>query len=274
MKLLTVPSSGSQAGITNSRNRFGQYVRSRAIPVNPNTVAQGNARARMSASSQAWKALTNSQRAAWSDLGASMSRKDSLGQTYTLQGNQAYASINNMRNLCGLAPIADPPAVSAPVGLATVTPTISTSAFSIAYTATPLGAATYLALFASPQRSAGRSYESDYRFIKLSTAAQASPLVATSEYTAKFGIPVIGNKIFVSLVPITLGFAVILLVALLKRLVVPRTELSQSVPTTELVVNRLFFDRDIRDRKAWMSQSHPTASSKEQPHGQDEPEKR
>ncbi len=74
--------------------------------------------------------------------------------------------------------------------------------------------------------------------------------------------------------PITLGFAVILLVALLKRLVVPRTELSQSLSTTELVVNRLLFDRDIRDRKAWMSQSHPTASSKEQPHGQDEPEKR
>jgi hypothetical protein len=37
---------------------------------------------------------------------------------------------------------------------------------------------TYLFLFASPQRSAGRNYESDYRLIKVSTAAQASPLVA------------------------------------------------------------------------------------------------
>ena len=206
MKVLTVPSSGSQAGTTASRNRFGQYLRTRATPVNPASAAQGAVRGRMSVNSAAWRGLTAAQRAGWSDLGLSMVRSDSLGQSYTLQGNQAYASVNNVRVQAGLAPVGDAPAISTPVSLLTVTPTITALSFSIAYTATPLPAATYLFLFASPQRSAGRSYESDYRLIKVSTAAQASPLVSLVEYTAKFGVPVTGNKIFLSLVTVALGF--------------------------------------------------------------------
>jgi glycerol-3-phosphate acyltransferase PlsY len=52
--------------------------------------------------------------------------------------------------------------------------------------------------------------------------------------------------------PITLGFVALALIALLKRLVEPRTPLSKSVPTGQLVINRLLFDRDIRDRQAWI----------------------
>ena len=51
--------------------------------------------------------------------------------------------------------------------------------------------------------------------------------------------------------PITLGFVAISLMGLLTRLVTPRTQLSESVPAVELFINRLLFDRDIRDRKAW-----------------------
>jgi hypothetical protein len=135
-----------------------------------------------------------------------MVRSDSLGQSYTLQGNQAYASVNNNRVLSGLAVVADAPALVTPPALLTATITLTSASLSIAYTATPLAAATYLAVFASPQRSAGRNYESDFRFIKLSAAAAASPLVALAEYTAKFGVPVSGNRIFFSLVTINLGF--------------------------------------------------------------------
>ena len=57
--------------------------------------------------------------------------------------------------------------------------------------------------------------------------------------------------------PITLGFLVLFLVALLKRLAVPRTPLSKSVPRGQLFINRLLFDRDIRDRKAWIGSKKP-----------------
>lgn len=206
MKILKPPQSGSLAGLTASRNRFGQYERTRAIPVNPNSNAQGIVRARLAANSAAWRGLTSAQRAGWSGLGLSMVRTDSLGQTYSLQGNQAHSSVNNNRLLTGLAVVADAPAIATPVALVTVTVTLTAIAFSIAYTATPLAAATYLAVFASPQRSAGRLYESDYRFMKVSAAAAASPLAILAEYTARFGVPVVGNKIFITCITTTLGF--------------------------------------------------------------------
>jgi len=181
-------------------------MRTRAIPVNPASAAQGAVRARLAANSAAWRLLTPAQRAGWGDLGLSMVRSDSLGQSYSLQGNQAYASVNNNRLLCGLAVTADAPGIVTPVSLVTVTITLTAASMSIAYTATPLAAATYLAVFASPQRSAGRNFEGDFRFVKLSAAAAVSPLVALTEYTAKFGVPVVGNRIFFSLVTITVGF--------------------------------------------------------------------
>lgn len=206
MLVLKAPQSGSLAGTTAGRNRFGQYERSRAIPVNPNSAAQGLVRARLSANSAAWRALTSAQRAGWSDLGTSMVRNNSLGQSYTLQGNQAYASVNNNRLLSTLAVVPDAPALVTPPTITGVVITLTAAALSIAYTPTPMPAGTYLAIFASPQRSAGRNYEGDFRFIKVSAVAGASPLVALAEYTAKFGVPVVGNRIFFSLVSISIGF--------------------------------------------------------------------
>jgi glycerol-3-phosphate acyltransferase PlsY len=55
--------------------------------------------------------------------------------------------------------------------------------------------------------------------------------------------------------PITMGFIALSLIAVFRRLIAPRTALSESVPTYQLVINRLLFDRDIRDRKTWISQS-------------------
>jgi len=55
--------------------------------------------------------------------------------------------------------------------------------------------------------------------------------------------------------PITLGLTAITLMGLLRRVIVPRTELSKSVPSGALILNRTLFDRDIRDRKAWINRT-------------------
>jgi hypothetical protein len=206
MKVLRDPSSGSRAGLTASRNRYGQYDRTRATPVNPASSAQGTVRARLAANSAAWRALTDAQRAGWSSLGLQMVRTDSLGQSYSLQGNQAYASVNNNLDLCGASTVSDAPSLVTPSSILTVTITLTAAAFSIAYTPTPMPASTYLAVFAGPQRSAGRAFEGDVRFMSVTAAAAASPVVILTEYTAKFGVPVAGNRIFLSLIAICGGF--------------------------------------------------------------------
>ena len=54
--------------------------------------------------------------------------------------------------------------------------------------------------------------------------------------------------------PITLGFLAIFLVVVIRRLTAPRTTFTTSVTRGQLLFNRLLFDRDIRDRKAWIQQ--------------------
>jgi hypothetical protein len=206
MKMLDVPQSGSVAGVTSSRNRYGQYRRTRATPVNPNTTAQGTVRNRLSVNAAAWRLLTSTQRAGWADLAASMNRTDSLGQTNTLTGFGAYVSVNNNQLAAGNAVLSDAPALVTPSGLITAVLTLAAASLSLAYTPTPLGAGARAFLYASVQRSAGRNYESDYRLIRVSTAAQASPLVALTEYAAKFGTPIVGNRIFFKARVYTGGF--------------------------------------------------------------------
>lgn len=61
--------------------------------------------------------------------------------------------------------------------------------------------------------------------------------------------------------PVTLGFSAIAFIALLRRLLEPRTRLSRSLPKRQLFINRLLFDRDIRDREAWIKQNRAGVSS-------------
>ena len=52
--------------------------------------------------------------------------------------------------------------------------------------------------------------------------------------------------------PIILGYVLIFLIVVAKRTAVPRTAIAASLSYKQLFVNRLLFDRDIRDRKAWI----------------------
>ena len=54
-------------------------------------------------------------------------------------------------------------------------------------------------------------------------------------------------------VAITCGFVVLTAMALLKRIVARRTELSKNIPLSKVMFNRLLFDRDIADRRSWNS---------------------
>lgn len=196
MKILDVPSSGSIGGVTSSRNRFGQYRRARATPINPNSDEQGAVRARLGGNAAAWRALTDNQRAGWASLGAQMVRADSLGQSYSLSGFQAFNSVNNNLSAAGDALVDDAPALLTPEALASVTVTTTGGTLSVAYTPTPLGTGEKAFIFASPQRSAGRGYEGDYRLIAVTAAAAASPHNLLAAYSARCGAPVTGNKIF------------------------------------------------------------------------------
>lgn len=63
---------------------------------------------------------------------------------------------------------------------------------------------------------------------------------------------------------VTLGLLAIFLIVVIRRLTAPQTAISASVSSRELLVNRLLFDRDIRDAKTWMHRKPREASSTKQ----------
>lgn len=206
MKYLGQTQSGSDGGTTASRNRFGQYFRRRAVPVQPRTTFQLNQRARQSTNAAAWRALTDTQRAGWAALGLMMLRSDSLGTSYDLNGFLAYCSVNNNKLQAGDAAVSAAPAIVTPPDLLTATITLTNAAFSVAYTATPLGAGVRLFIRVSPQQSAGRKFNGDYRLIAVTAAAAASPADIFTAYSSRLGTPVTGNRCFLSLQTYQGGF--------------------------------------------------------------------
>lgn len=199
MKILDVPQSGSVAGVTSSRNRFGQYRRTRAVPVNPNTSAQSAARAVLSGCSSNWAGLTQEQRDAWSAWAALHPRTDSLGQSVTMSGAQAFNAINCLLVTAGLAavnvppvdPVIDPPVVT--LNAVFEDPTFT---FELAHTPSPTGANVRLLSYVSPPQSAGRSFCGDYRLVQVSAANAATPEDLLDSVTARFGAPVVGQCYF------------------------------------------------------------------------------
>lgn len=119
--------SRSAGATTAAHNRFGAYLRNRVIPTNPQSSAQMAVRGDLTTYSQAWRALTSSQRAGWKALGENVTRSDSLGQTYTLTGQQMYVSCARNCKTYGTTPPSDPPAYSPPANVVTLTITATSS---------------------------------------------------------------------------------------------------------------------------------------------------
>jgi hypothetical protein len=87
--------SGSAGGNTYSRNRFGNYMRSRTKPVNPNSTGQSDVRDALSALSEDWHTeLSSSQRIAWATYANAVSMKNRLGESVYLTGFNHFIRSN------------------------------------------------------------------------------------------------------------------------------------------------------------------------------------
>lgn len=198
MKYLGNPQSGSQAGTTASHNAFGQYLRNRRKPTNPNTSHQVAVRSILGQLAKAWKFLTDLQRAAWKSLAIATPRTDSLGQTIKLSGFQEYISVNAKRGSFGDTTINDPPVDPVIESLGSVTLTTTGGLQKVNFgTAFSTGSLTKVGIFASSPRSAGVTFVGDLRLIEVTGAHPVSPLDISANYTARFGGVPVGDRVFV-----------------------------------------------------------------------------
>lgn len=201
--------SGSVGGTTYAKGRSGLIMRAKTSPTQPRTVAQDTVRAAFTGSAQAWRGLTEAQRAGWHALGAQVTTTDALGQSSTLTGAQMHLALNAVLATTGALPIADAP--SQPDALAAL-PTITLEAsraggaggaFSLLVRSTAY--AGKVQVFATPAVSAGRNSfgNSSFRLLQVTDGLQNGGTALTDAYVARYGAPTVGSKIAVRLVPVS-----------------------------------------------------------------------
>jgi len=192
--------SGSVGGQTFSRNRYGAYVRTRAIPVNPNTVPQQNARSRLSTYSANWQTLTASQKISWNAWALQNPIINTLGASQTLTGQAAYVGVNTRLAQATDTAIDVPPLTPAPTSLVTLTGTwdIGLGNFQIDFTATPLAADDRLWCQAAVVFSPGITYVKHLlRVVSITAKAQATALDLQVPIEAVFGSLQVGQTVHI-----------------------------------------------------------------------------
>lgn len=195
---IVTAASGSIRGCVFSRNRSGAYIRGRVVPVNPGSAFQNVVRAALATLVARWTSvLTVAQRTAWDTWAFNTPHTDSLGQSITITGQNAYISLNALRIQFGVAVIDTAPiifagAVLTPPGI--VSATAATEVLSISFTNTDLWATAvggYLAVYVSrPQNASVLFFKGPYRLMgKISGAVvpPTSPMPITSTFPFEVG---------------------------------------------------------------------------------------
>lgn len=119
-----VQASGSVGGLVYSHNRYGNYVRAKATPVNPGTARQTAVRSVFASLAEAWRdILTPAERVAWGTYALNTPIVDRLGRSQTLTGLNWYIACNSLRLQASLTRVDTAPAL---FGLADLTAPVFT----------------------------------------------------------------------------------------------------------------------------------------------------
>lgn len=101
---------GSVGAQTHSRNRFGNYIRSKTNPVNPATNRQNEVRNNLSDLVSRWQnTLTQGQRDNWKTYADNVTFTNAFGESMNLTGFNHFIRSNTSRLQAGLDPIDDGP---------------------------------------------------------------------------------------------------------------------------------------------------------------------
>lgn len=198
--------SGRRDGDVMMRNGVVRGFSVPALIQNGYTTAR---RAILSLLSTGYRALPQSDIATWVNA-TGFTKSNRFGQAFTVKGKELYVELNSNLYTIGGVLITGAPTSGAVNGIvvASLVADASAGSLDLTFTATPTDANVVHAVFATAPLSAGvfKPGASAFRLITTIGASTASPLLAGTAYTTKFGLITTkaGEKIFVKAVPINL----------------------------------------------------------------------
>lgn len=196
---------GTIGGHFISRNAYGRFQGTKVTPTNPQTSFQQLMRGYFGNASQAWRTLSNEQRASWADYGLSQLRGNCVGDEYDLTGFNAFMYINQNAQIVGQAIQLDVPASVPLDALPPFTVTVSQvagvcNALTLTFDNPQPANNPYMLIFASRSLSAGINYvKSAYRLIAVTDVSTWNAPDFRVEYILKYpgASLVAGEKVFI-----------------------------------------------------------------------------
>jgi hypothetical protein len=192
--------SGKLNGSVFSSNRSGAYVRSNARPTNAQTAAQVTARNLLATYAQKWKTLTEEQRLAWTNAAPQYTQSNFFKDGETPTGNVLFTKLNINTSIAGGSELTTPPLKVPATQISDFTieaaEVASTLTIGLTPSSVPVGMA--LQVDATACLSAGISNaKSKFRTIAVLPSGTDLTESLLSQYEAKFGSLVAGQKLFV-----------------------------------------------------------------------------
>jgi len=199
MKVLSEPSSGKRGTVVSYLSPFGQCQRQLVVPANTRSPARDHMRGSFGRFARAWSGLlTQAHRDAWNAAGPEVQSAKRLGKSGPLNGQLHFQGINSARACIGLDMLWLPPEpvvfASNPVGQLIII-NGEAGVRLLLNVAQPL--AEDIMVFGQAPCSAGRSKRRNVSYLGLLSAPQSGVSEITSFYTARFGQPAPGQKVFI-----------------------------------------------------------------------------
>jgi hypothetical protein len=199
MKVLDIPSTGKRGTIVAYLSPFGLCHRALVIPKNTITEARSRVRHAFGIFARAWsKVLTQLQREAWDAAGPSVKTAKRLTSGHRT-GQLHFQSINTVRAQVGLpTPLLYPPDPVSfgpnPVGQLEITNGEEGVRLFVNLSSAPTED---IMVYGQAPCSAGRRKRRRVAYLGLLPAREAGRAEITALYTARFGEPPVGDKVFI-----------------------------------------------------------------------------
>ena len=198
MKVRDVPQTGSLGETVSYQNRFGLVRRRKIIPRDPCTPAQVERRLTFQRVRAFWGTITDEQRLAWNTVASRRRTQSVLGRSGPISGYLLCVAINTNLAAIGLPLTADPAPPptfpSNPVGPLTATRTGGTVSLQLEVSGSP---APYIIVLGAKPKGPGISYVDHYTILGVLPMPQGGFSDITSLYVAKYGVPRVGQRIFI-----------------------------------------------------------------------------
>jgi hypothetical protein len=198
MKILDIPQSGKRGLNVSQHGQFGQISRTLAIPANPRTAAQMTVRDNLSRVAAKWRTLTETQRAQWRADATGVKSTSRLGQNGALSGFQLFTKINCTLAQFGQDQVETPPLRPEFADLAPHSLVITNTGGAVTLKLTcPTSPGENTIVRGSKPVSQGVDVCKDFRVLGACPAPVTGSSDITGLYTARYGAPKTGTKVYV-----------------------------------------------------------------------------